>query len=113
MIRTALVLGLSFFAAGAAHAASFDCAKAEAPDEKAICADPALNDADVRMATMFEMETRLVAMGQRDVLRDQQKSWLESRQACNADVACLTKAYDRRLADLVKVFDEIVSRGPF
>lgn len=113
MTRTMLVLGLSLFAAGAGHAASFDCAKAKAPDEKAICANLALNDADVRMSTMFEMETKLVAMGQRDMLRDEQKAWLDGRAACKADIACLTKAYKRRLADLGKVFDDIASRGPF
>jgi uncharacterized protein len=95
-----------------AGAASFECSKAEAPDEKTICANPTLNDADVRMTTMFEMETDLVAMGERDTLRGTQKKWLARRSACKDDVPCLTAAYDQRLLDLQKIFKDIVSRGP-
>jgi hypothetical protein len=55
MIRNALCLTglvalLTTAAWQPAGAASFDCAKAEAADEKAICADRQLNDEDVEMA---------------------------------------------------------------
>ena len=46
MIRFALPV-LVLLCATPVAAASFDCAKAKAPDEKAICATRALNDADV------------------------------------------------------------------
>jgi uncharacterized protein len=111
VLRSLPLVVLPFVAATAAHAASFDCARAEAPDEKAICATPALNDADVRMNTMFDMEAELVAMGARDTLRATQKTWLASRSACMADVECLGAAYARRLAELQKVFKDIVSHG--
>lgn len=81
-------------------------------DEKAICANPALNDADVRMTTMFDMELQLVAMGERDTLRATQKNWLVRRSACKGDIPCLTQLYDLRIAELQKIFKDIVSRGP-
>jgi len=43
-----LAFALPLLFATSTHAASFDCAKAQAPDEKAICAHLDLNDADVR-----------------------------------------------------------------
>ena len=112
MIKPVLLVALSLLAVTGAKAASFDCSKAAAEDEKAICANLALNDADVRMTTMFDMETDLVAMGERDALRGTQKTWLAHRATCKGDVACLKAAYDQRLSDLQKVFKDLVSRGP-
>ncbi len=113
MRRTRLLAALVLLVPVAAHAASFDCAKARAADEKAICRHRALEDADVRMATMFELESHLLAMGGRGALQDAQVAWLKQRRRCGADVACLTRSYDRRLAELQRVFDDIASRGPF
>ena len=96
-----------------AAAASFDCAKARAPDEKAICANRPLNDADVRMDTLFHVDGHLMAMGARGDMQDAQRTWLRRRKDCKGDVKCLTKAYKDRLADLQAAFDEIASRGPF
>lgn len=113
MRRMLLLASLALLAPIAAHAASFDCAKARAADEKAICRHRALEDADVRMATMFELEGHLLAMGGRGALQDAQVAWLKQRRRCGADVACLTRSYDRRLAELQRTFDTIAARGPF
>ena len=112
MIRSSIVI-ISVLAGTAATAASFGCEKATAPDEKAICADRGLNDADVKMTTMFDMELHLVAMGERDTLHSTQKAWLDKRSKCKGDITCLRTAYDQRLKDLQKVFADIISRGPF
>jgi len=96
-----------------AAAASFDCGRARAPDEKAICANRALNDKDVKMTTMLVMEEHLLAMGGRDAMKDDQREWLHQRQTCKGNVKCLAKAYDDRLETLQKSFDEIASHGPF
>ncbi|TCR92725.1 hypothetical protein EV561_101161 [Rhizobium sp. BK376] len=86
-----------------AHAASFDCdAKVLQPDEKVICDNRALNDADVKMATTFDLLSGLLAMGSRGTLQDEQTAWLKKRQACAADAACIKTAYEERL----KQFDE-------
>jgi uncharacterized protein len=94
----------------AATAASFDCDKAAKPDETAVCENRSLNDADVRMATMFDLASRMVAMGERDGLKTVQSKWLEARAKCEGDVACLTGIYDQRIADLEKIFADFESR---
>ena len=112
-MRRLCLLVLVLLAPMAAHAASFDCAKARTADEKAICRHRALNDADVRMATLFEVDGHLLAMGGRGALQAAQVDWLKARRRCGGDVACLTRRYDERLAELQRVFDGIASRGPF
>ncbi|WP_080091875.1 lysozyme inhibitor LprI family protein [Salmonella enterica] len=88
-------------------AASFDCQKAQAADEKAICAHLTLNDKDVEMHTKYQFLKGLFAMGSRDALQDAQQSWLKQRQQCKADVTCLTKAYNERLKQLDVIYDHI------
>ncbi len=91
-----------------AHAASFDCdAKELKPDEKAICDNRALNDADVKMVTTFDLLSGLMAMGARGDLQEAQAAWLKKRQSCNGDVACLKAAYEERLAQLAESYKNI------
>ncbi|WP_244564400.1 hypothetical protein [Rhizobium sp. RU36D] len=95
-------------AAPNAQAASFDCSSAELKaDEKAICENRDLNDADVRMVTTFDLVSQLLAMGSRGELQDAQVAWLTKRQACNADLQCLRDAYASRLDELKAVFAKI------
>lgn len=107
---TALVLALLLVSGTTtgAIAASFDC---EAPelkaDEKTICDTRALNDADVRMVTTFELLTGLLAMGARGTLQDEQSAWLQKRQACSADAACIAAAYDERMTQLGETYKNI------
>ncbi len=76
------------------YAASFDCQKAQAADEKAICAHLTLaNDKDVEMHAnigFWGCSRWAVA-----ALQDAQQSWQRRRQ-CKADVTCLTKALGER-----------------
>lgn len=89
-------------------AASFDCdAKELKADEKVICDTRALNDADVKMATTFELLSGLLAMGSRGTLQDEQTAWLKKRQECAADAACLKAAYDERLKQLGETYKNI------
>ena len=93
---------------GIAHAASFDCdAKELQPDEKMICDTRSLNDADVKMATTFELISGLLAMGSRGTLQDDQTAWLKTRQACGPDAACLKTAYETRLKQLNDAYKKI------
>ena len=97
-----------------AQAASFDCARARAPDEKAVCASRALNDADVKMATLYSLDLRFVPMGGRDHLHDDQRAFLAARKACTANRACISRLYDRRIAALQAVIDtRVYPHGPF
>lgn len=89
-----------------ASAASFDCERTDlAPDEKVICDTRTLNDADVKMVTTFDILTSLLAMGNRDALKDEQSQWLKKRQACGADAACLTAAYAERMKQLNQAYE--------
>ena len=96
-----------------AQSASFNCAKAEAADEKAICADRALNDEDVEMAVLYTQLKPLLAMSARGSLEEAQVAWLKRREACGGEHACLSKAYVDRLLQLRGAFEEIAKRGPF
>ena len=115
LLLTALALApaLGLAAPIAAHAASFDCAKARAPDEKAICANMVLNDKDVRMSVLYDVNKHTLAMGGRGALEDAQRQWLKDRKGCGANRACLNRAYDRRLSDLERSLDRIYRNGPF
>ncbi|WJH39791.1 hypothetical protein N7E02_24130 [Aliirhizobium terrae] len=89
-----------------AAAASFDCERTDlAPDEKVICDTRVLNDADVKMVTTFDILTSLLAMGNRDKLREEQSAWLKKRQACGGDAACLTGAYEERMKQLNEAYE--------
>lgn len=101
VLATALAATLGVAAPGPAAAQSFDCAKAVAADEKAVCADRALGNLDTRMATLWwVMEQAPLMMGARGALRDDQQAFLKQRATCGAESACLTKAYDARIAAL-------------
>lgn len=96
-----------------ASAASFDCKTAQATDEQAICSSLYLNDLDVRLATLYEVATRLVAMGQRGVLQDEQREFLKARAACKFNRICIGNAYKDRIAQIEAVLQSVYSRGPF
>ncbi|MGO8026533.1 lysozyme inhibitor LprI family protein [Rhizobium laguerreae] len=104
----ALGFAILLIAANLAQAASFDCdAKELKPDEKAICDNRALNDADVKMVTTFELLSGLLAMGSRGTLQDEQTAWLKKRQECGADATCIKAAYDERLKQLGESYKNI------
>jgi len=116
MNRTFMIIlasAAAAFAPMSARATSFDCTRAHAPDEKAICASRALNDKDVRMSTLYEIDGHLVGMGRRGAMHDDQIAWLKARKACGAARACLNAAYDRRIAALRSVLEEVYTHGPF
>jgi uncharacterized protein len=107
---TTAALGFAILLIGSnlAQAASFYCdAKELKADEKAICDNRALNDADVKMATTFELLSGLLAMGSRGTLQDEQTAWLKKRQECAADAACIKAAYDERLKQLGETYKNI------
>ncbi|MDR7117588.1 hypothetical protein [Caulobacter sp. BE254] len=116
LILTALALAFALpFAAAPtlSWAASFDCNRARAPDEKAVCANTALNDKDVKMSVLYEVNRRTLAMGGRGALIDAQQQWLRDRRGCGANRACLNRAYDRRLGELERSMERIYRNGPF
>ena len=57
---TLILCAISLSVPDSAHAASFDCNKARATDERAVCASRSLSEMDVEMAVRFEMLAGLV-----------------------------------------------------
>lgn len=109
MVLALAVAGLCL-APGAAQAASFDCAKASAIDEKTICADRILNDLDVKMTTLYDTDGHFMLMGARAALHDDQVAWLKTRRACRADKVCIRRSYYARIAVLQRVIDDAARR---
>ena len=111
------LVALSLFAASvparAADYAPIDCSKISLPAERTICRSYPLGQTEARMATLFGVVTSLVAMGQRGDIGDAQRNWLEERNACGADSACIARAYQSRSAVLSATLDAIASHGPF
>lgn len=107
----AIALALACIA-GPAAAASFDCARARAPDERAVCADRALNDADVRVAQLYTIARHFLAMGGRGAETDAQRQWLADRRRCGRDRPCLKRLYARREAELQRILDRAYRLGP-
>jgi len=83
-----------------ATAQSFNCARARAADEVAICRDDDLARLDDQMAaTYFSTRNRLPAAA-RAVLEADQADWLASRRVCGGDVRCIRAAYLVRIQEI-------------
>jgi uncharacterized protein len=84
-----------------AGAASFDCSKAKAPDEIAICANPDISALDSEMGGLWFAYSQIpFLMGMSGNRQDEARQFLETRAACGANVACLNGAYSQRIATL-------------
>jgi uncharacterized protein len=99
--------------AGAADYAPMNCAKAKSAAEKTICTDYGLGQLEARMATLYAVATSLVAMGQRGDMLGAQRDFLQERENCGGNAACIRQKYDARIADLQGTIDQIASRGPY
>lgn len=97
----------------AAAAAGFACDKAVEADEVAVCRSPELSALDVQMVTLYDVVLKLVGMGVRADLQDQQRAFLKARATCGGDLTCIAALYDQRIASLHKVIDDIAARGPY
>jgi uncharacterized protein YecT (DUF1311 family) len=73
MRRFALPLLLLFCAL--ARAASFDCAKANSPQEKAVCSSPELSSADDHLAAAFKIALASAPAGLQPDLDADQREW--------------------------------------
>jgi hypothetical protein len=79
---------------------SFNCAKAYAKAEKAICSSPAVATLDNVMVGLFKKARAARKGAARNALTAQQKRWLKLRNACQSDIACLAQRYGERIQQL-------------
>jgi uncharacterized protein len=90
-------------ASAAAAGPSFDCAKAATPVEKRICADTALSALDRMLAQTYATALSTWPADIAAKARADQREWIGTRNACPtgaAGQACLTAAYQARIAEL-------------
>lgn len=112
LILAAIVIGFTTPAAAASYA-PLECVKASSQADKTICASYELGQLEARVATLFEITTSLVAMGQRGDIQDAQRAFISQREACGTDVSCIRTIYGTRIKQLEAVVAGISSRGPF
>ena len=111
MLGIGLVCGLAW--SMHAQAASFNCDKAKTTPEHAICEYRQINDADVKMATTYTILKRLVPMGTRGMIQDEQVKWLQLRDQCGDSSRCLSEVYKMRQQKLDMYMDRVYKQGPF
>ena len=85
---------------GPAHAQSFNCRNARAPDEVAICRDARLSRLDERLSDRFYHLRDSLSGRERVRLDLRQSAWLDARHRCRADRACIARAYRARISEL-------------
>ncbi|MDM1020503.1 hypothetical protein QSV37_09350 [Acinetobacter sp. VNK23] len=105
---------VSLMALPQAHGASFSCKAAKLKAEQQICQNIGLNDADVKLATTYQIILHALPMGGRDAEKDKQFQWLKQRNSCGANTPCLKRAYAQRQLQLDQLLqDRVLSHGPF
>lgn len=84
---------------------SFDCGRARAWDERAICAQADLSELDRRIAAAWRAVTEGAGAEDRTRLQAEQRAWLGERRACQGPVereaqSCLRRVMRARARDL-------------
>ena len=97
-------LSLALFRASllplSAHAASYDCTRADTAAEIAVCSNPSLNRLDEELAVEYRSLLNRLPPRKAEMVRQDQRSWLSARDTCGADVRCLRARYQERSARL-------------
>jgi uncharacterized protein YecT (DUF1311 family) len=105
-----ILMGL---ASGAAHAVSYDCAKAKTPQEKAICANPNLSAADDELGAAYRDLLAAAPAEMKIEIRADQRAWLVGDlRRCKPDTppqtgvmeTCLLADREERAKELRKRF---------
>jgi uncharacterized protein len=86
--------------ATSASAQDFDCKTASLAAEKTICEHRRLTRLDDRMAELYGRLWAKLDDDNREGLRDYQRMFLETRNACRQDVACIEGAYQDQIGVL-------------
>jgi len=108
-----LLVAASLLFVPQAFSLPINCAKATTPNEKTICSDPTLIQADTRMDTLYNVSLHFVAMGTRGDLQDQQPIWISQREACGTSKPCIRAAYKKRTAVFETIIKHVATFGPF
>jgi uncharacterized protein len=99
--------------AAAAKYEPINCSIASAESDKTICNNYVLGQLEARTATLFDVVTSLVPMGQRGAIEDEQRAFIDRRAKCKSDADCLRVVYTARIDQLENALENIRQRGPF
>ena len=113
LLQSSLLIALLILFVPQAFSVPIDCAKAATPNEKTICSDPTLIQADARMDALYNVSLHFVAMDTRGDLQDQQPVWIRQREACGANKSCIRAAYKKRTAVFEAIIKHVATFGPF
>ena len=80
-----------------AHAASFDCAKAQLKIEHLICDNSEISKLDDELSASYK--AALQEQAKADAIKQAQKQWMKERNGCS-DIVCVKSAYEKRLSSL-------------
>ena len=86
-------------APGQAFTTSFDCRRAKADDEIAICGDAGLAAMDRQLGQLYDAAMKTISDPQ--ALRQSESDWVITRHMCNSDVECLRHAYGERIGQFM------------
>jgi uncharacterized protein len=93
MSKLVLIVLAWIFMSCSAHAASFDCLKAQTRVGKLICSDAELSKLDEELAITYTVALKTDEKG--TAVRQRQREWLKERDQC-VDVDCLKLSYRSR-----------------
>lgn len=93
--------GMALFWSLPANAQSFSCAEADNPSEFAICNSENLLTLDEKLGSIFaSVYVNAPTLPQRQAVAREHSSWVQRRNSCGADFACLNRRYQERLQSL-------------
>ncbi|MGH6848419.1 MAG: caspase family protein [Methylocella sp.] len=78
---------------------SFDCLKARAPVEHAICASQTLSRLDSELSNLYHAWTASHSGAAASVSQYHQREFLAARKSCGANTTCLEEVYRSRIGD--------------
>lgn len=104
-----MVISAVLLAVAVAQASGVDCSKANTPQERAICASPALQASDEQMASAYRELLNAATSQMKDAVRNDQRAWLRGvARRCNTNpeqteaelTKCLLADRESRTRDL-------------
>jgi hypothetical protein len=81
---------------------SFNCRRARARSEIAVCNDPALASLDRQMSSQFYSALSAASPGARAMLQRSRNRFLAERNACGSS-ACIAESYRRRMQEIGEI----------
>lgn len=78
---------------------NFDCRRAKADDEVAICGDAGLAAMDRQLGQLYDAAMKTISDPQ--ALKRSESYWVITRHMCNSDVECLRHAYGARIGQFL------------